>query len=73
MRPLPVFPFLSDIETLHRTVVSHYPGVNQAFASLLRVLLQNQVMLLLYIHLLLYVGKLLKEGHRIWGSIRAPH
>ncbi len=60
MRSLPVFPFLSDIETLYRTVVSHYACVNQAFASFLPVLLQNQVMLLLCIHLLLYVGELLK-------------
>ena len=46
MRTLPVFPFFSDIETLYRTVVAHYPCVNQAFVSLLLVLLQNQIMLL---------------------------
>jgi len=68
---LPVFPFLSDIKTLYRTVVAHYPRVNQAFASFLLVLLQNQVMLLLCIHFLLYVGELLKLNHRISGSIRA--
>ena len=71
MRTLPVFPFFSDIETLYRTVVAHYPCVNQALASLFLVLLQNQVMLLLCIHLLLHVGELLKLNHRISGSIRA--
>ncbi len=70
MRSLPVFPFLSDIETLYRTVVSHYSCVNQALASLLLILLQNQVMLLLCIHFLLYVGELLKLNHRTSGSIR---
>jgi len=34
VRTLTVFPFLSDIETLYRTVVTHYARVNQAFAPL---------------------------------------
>ncbi len=60
MRTLPMFTLLSDIETLYRTVVPHYSRVNQAFASFPLILLQNQVMLLLCSHLVLYVGELLK-------------
>ncbi len=60
MRTLPVFPFLSDIETFYRTVIAHYACVNQAFTPFFLILLQNQVILLLCSHFLLYVGELLK-------------
>ena len=73
MRALPVLPFLADIETFHRSVVSHYPGIYQAFAALLLILLQNQVMLLLYIHLVLNFGEWLKLDRRISDSPHARH
>jgi len=61
MRALPVLPFLADIETFHRSVVSHYPGIYQAFAALLLILLQNQVMLLFGIHSKIFVFNGLME------------
>ncbi len=73
MRALPMFPLLPDIETFYRAMVSHNPCVNQAFAALLLILLQNQVMLLLYIHLVLNFGEWLKLDRRISDSTRARH
>ena len=73
MRTLPMLSLFTDVETLYRAMVSHYPGVNQAFTTFLLILLQNQVMLLLCIHLLLNFGELLKSGYRISDSTRARH
>ncbi len=73
MRALPMLPFLSDIETLYGAVVAHHPGVNQTFVTFFLILLQYQVMLLLYIHHILNFDKLLKSSHRISGNTYARH
>lgn len=41
MRALSVFAFLTDIETFDRSVIAHYPGVDEAFCSQCAVLLQH--------------------------------
>lgn len=46
MRARAVLAFFPDVEALNRAVVSHYPSVNQAFATLVLVLLQHEVILL---------------------------
>ncbi len=52
-----MFSLFTDIETFHWPVISHYAGIYKALTAFFLMLLQHRVMLVLFVHLLLFVGK----------------
>ena len=68
MRSLAVFAFFTDVEAFYRAVIAHYPGVDQAFASFVRVF-GKDIFNFKRFHVRLVLGYLGSDRH-ISGNIR---